>query len=223
VRRLLISLLVLALSTPINPAHSNIRVASITDGDTVKLGDGMSVRLLQIDTPELKGSECYAKEARVALANLLNKRGVVRLTTDSKLDQVDAYGRLLRYIFKGRININLEMVKIGAATPYFYKRKLGMYSQELLAAAESARTNKLGLWAACPGTKLNPYRALTTVSQAPVQTEGQCDPNYEGCIPLFPPDLNCADIKKLGLAPIKVIGRDVHRLDADGDGIGCTS
>ena len=221
-RRLLLAILILTLALPLTPATANIRVASITDGDTVKLGDGTSVRLLQIDTPELKGSECYAKEAQVALANLLNKRGVVRITTDAKLDQVDAYGRLLRYIFKGRTNINLEMVKIGAATPYFYKRKLGMYSQELLAAAETARANKVGLWSACPGTKLDPYRALTTVSQAPVTTEGQCDPNYEGCVPLFPPDLNCTDIKRLGLAPVKVIGRDVHRLDADGDGIGCT-
>jgi len=222
VRRLFLVILVITLAIPLTPANANIRVASITDGDTVKLGDGTSVRLLQIDTPELRGSECYAKEAQVALANLLNKRGVVRLTTDAKLDQVDAYGRLLRYLFKGRTNINLEMVKIGAATPYFYKRKLGMYSQELLAAAESARANKVGLWAACPGTKLDPYRALTTVSQAPTTTEGQCDPNYEGCIPLFPPDLNCTDIKRLGLAPVKVIGKDVHRLDADGDGIGCS-
>lgn len=221
-RRLFLVILVITLAIPLTPANANIRVVSITDGDTVKLGDGTSVRLLQIDTPELRGSECYAKEAQVALANLLNKRGVVRLTTDAKLDQVDAYGRLLRYVFKGRANINLEMVRIGAATPYFYKRKLGMYSQELLAAAEAARANKVGLWAACPGTKLDPYRALTTVSQAPTTTDGQCDPNYDGCIPVFPPDLNCSDIKRLGLAPVKVIGKDVHRLDADGDGIACT-
>jgi len=222
VRRLFLVILVITLAIPLTPANANIRVASITDGDTVKLSDGTSVRLLQIDTPELRGSECYAKEAQVALANLLNKRGIIRLKTDAKLDQVDAYGRLLRYIFKGRTNINLEMVKIGAATPYLYKRKLGMYSQELLAAAETARANKVGLWSTCPGTKLDPYRALTTVSQAPTTTEGQCDPNYEGCIPLFPPDLNCTDIKRLGLASVKVIGKDVHRLDADGDGIGCS-
>lgn len=221
-RRFLLILLSVTLALPLASAHANTRIASITDGDTVKLGDGTSIRLLQIDTPELKGSECYAKEAQVALANLLNKRGLIRLKTDARLDQVDAYGRLLRYIFKGRTNINLEMVKIGAATPYFYKRKFGMYSQELLAAAETARANKVGLWSACPGTKLDPYRALTTVSEAPTTTDGKCDPNYAGCIPIFPPDLNCADIKELGLAPVKVIGRDVHRLDADGDGIGCT-
>ena len=222
-RRLFLALLAVTLALSLTPAHANIRIASITDGDTVKLADGRSVRLLQIDTPELNGNECYAKEAQVALAKLLNTKGTLRLTTDPNLDKVDAYGRILRYIFKGKVNINLEMVKIGAATPYFYKRALGRYSTELLKAAESARENKLGLWSACPGTKLDPYRALTTITQAPTTPTWQCDPNYESCIPLFPPDLNCADIKKLGLAPIKVIGRDVHRLDADGDGIACTS
>jgi endonuclease YncB( thermonuclease family) len=223
VRRLFLILLTLTLALPLSPAHANIRIASITDGDTIKLTDGKSVRFLQIDTPELNGDECYAKEAQVALANLLNIRGILRLTTDPNLDKVDAYGRLLRYVFKGKTNINLEMVKIGAATPYFYKRELGRYSAQLLKAAETAREKKLGLWSACPGTKLDPYRALTTIRQAPTTPTWQCDPNYEGCVPLYPPDLNCTDIKKLGLAPVKVIGRDVHRLDSDGDGIGCTS
>ena len=232
-RNLLLLLLLFSLIS-IAPASAVITVASITDGDTIKLGDGRSVRLLQIDTPELRGSECYAKEAQVALANLLNQRGALRLTTDPNLDRVDAYGRLLRYVFKGRMNLNLEMVKIGAATPYFYKRELGRYSDELLKAAQSAQERKVGLWGACPGTKLNPYYALTTVAGAnpspkPTQSDStgssqsQCDPNYAGCIPLFPPDLNCTDIKRLGLAPVRVIGRDVHRLDADGDGLGCTS
>lgn len=221
-RKAFLILLTLTLAIPVAPSAANIRVASITDGDTIKLSDGRSVRLLQIDTPELSDNECYAKEAQTALANLLNIRGSLRMTTDPRLDRTDAYGRLLRYLFKGRMNINLEMVKIGAATPYFYKRELGRYSAELLNAAESAKAQGLGLWSACPATKLDPNRALTTVSEAPAAPSWQCDPNYQGCIPLFPPDLNCTDIKRLGLAPVTVIGRDVHRLDADGDGTGCT-
>ena len=221
-RRLFLAILILTLALPLTPATANIRVASIFDGDTLKLSDGESVRLLQIDTPEVKGNECYWRESRLALVNLLNRSGTLKLNVDPNIEKVDIHGRLLRYVFKGRLNINLEMVKIGAAAPWFYKRVKGQYAEELLAAAESARANKVGLWAACPGTKLDPYRALTTVSQAPTTTEGQCDPNYEGCIPLFPPDLNCTDIKRLGLAPVKVIGKDVHRLDADGDGIGCS-
>ena len=50
-----------------------------------------------------------------------------------------------------------------------------------------------------------------------------CDPNNAGCIPLFPPDLDCGDIKALGLAPATVIGKDPHKLDGDGDGKACTS
>lgn len=232
IKRITLIFLLLFSFLSLAPASALLTVGSITDGDTIKLGDGRSVRLLQIDTPELRGGECYAKEAQVSLANLLNQRGALRLTTDANLDRVDAYGRLLRYVFKGRMNLNLEMVKIGAATPYFYKRELGRYSTELLRAAEAARDKKIGLWSACPGTKLDPYRALTTIEAAgasPTQgstsgsSQSQCDPNYAGCIPLYPPDLNCTDIKRLGLAPVRVIGRDVHRLDADGDGLGCTS
>ena len=62
-RRLFLALLAVTLALSLTPAHANIRIASITDGDTVKLADGRSVRLLQIDTPELNGNECYAKEA----------------------------------------------------------------------------------------------------------------------------------------------------------------
>lgn len=220
-RRFVLALTALTLVfTQTSPAFA-LQIASITDGDTIKLGDGRSVRLLQIDTPELNGSECYAKEAQQALARLLAKKGVLRLTTDSNLDKVDAYGRLLRYLYQGKRNINLEMVKIGAAAPYFYRGERGRFATQLLEAAESAKAQGLGLWSACPGTRLDPNRALTTkqTQQTPI---GECDPNYEGCIPLFPPDLNCSDIKNLGLAPVRVIGRDVHRLDADGDGIGCT-
>jgi len=121
VRRLLLILLSVTLALPLTPTHANTRVASITDGDTVKLADGRSVRLLQIDTPELNENECYAKESQLALANLLNIRGTLRITTDPNLDKVDAYGRILRYIFNGKVNINHEMVKIGDATPYYHR------------------------------------------------------------------------------------------------------
>jgi micrococcal nuclease len=56
---------------------------------------------------------------------------------------------------------------------------------------------------------------------APAPT-GKCDPNYAGgCVPPAPPDLDCADIRALGIAPVRVVGADPHRLDGDGDGLGC--
>ena len=215
----------LSVLAPSVASTAPIRVDSIIDGDTIKLTSGQSVRLLQIDTPEMRGSECYSLESSQALAKLLAKKGTLKLTTDSSLDQVDRYGRLLRYLFIGKSNINLKMVEIGAATPYFYQNKLGKYSKKLLSAAQTAQAKKLGLWAACPSTKLDPYSALSTGSYKSTESPGKntsgCDPNYQGCIPVFPPDLDCGEIRSLGLAPVRVTGKDVHGLDRDGDGVGC--
>lgn len=217
--------ILISLLSPSVASTAPIRVDSIIDGDTIKLTSGQSVRLLQIDTPEMRGSECYSLESSQALAKLLAKKGSLKLTTDSSLDQVDRYGRLLRYLFIGKSNINLKMVEIGAATPYFYQNELGKYSKKLLSAAQTAQAKKLGLWAACPSTKLDPYSALSTGSYKSTESPGKntsgCDPNYQGCIPVFPPDLDCGEIRSLGLAPVRVTGRDVHGLDRDGDGVGC--
>jgi endonuclease YncB( thermonuclease family) len=199
-------------------------VAKIIDGDTITMSNGEKVRLLQIDTPELSSNECYGDQARSELVKLLSKPSDVKLTSDSKLDKTDRYGRSLRYVFVGKTNINLKMVEIGAAAPYFYRGELGAYSSIILKAANNAKKNRLGLWGVCPGTQLTPDRSVKTsissASQA-LNPDTSCDPNYEGCIPVFPPDLDCSDIKRLGIAPVGVIGKDFHKLDRDGDGIGC--
>ena len=161
-RRLILTILTATLTLSITPSHADITITAITDGDTIKLSDGTSVRLLQIDSPELRGNECYATEAQKALAKLINRSGKISLTTDPNLDEVDRYGRLLRYLFIGKRNINLEMVRIGAAAPYFYRSERGLYSEKLIKAAQSARANSRGLWSACPNAKLEPNRALTT-------------------------------------------------------------
>lgn len=48
-------------------------------------------------------------------------------------------------------------------------------------------------------------------------TNVSCDPNYSGCVPLVDYDLDCADIGRA----VEVVGVDVNRFDADGDGYGC--
>ena len=161
-RRLILAILTATLTLSITPSHADIKITSIVDGDTIKLSDGTSVRLLQIDSPELRGNECYATEAQKALAKLINRSGKISLTTDPNLDEVDRYGRLLRYLFIGKRNINLEMVRIGAAAPYFYRSERGLYSEKLIKAAQSARANSRGLWSACPNATLEPNRALAT-------------------------------------------------------------
>jgi micrococcal nuclease len=201
-------------------------VASVYDGDTLSLRDGRRVRLLQIDTPELGSGECYSRAARTALLSLAPIGKPVVLELDPALDRTDRYGRILRYVKRNGVNVNVELVRRGAAAPYFYRGDRGRYAVILFRSAQRARVSKLGLWNACPSTVLDPFRAVSTGrSGPPTRTPpptGKCDPNYAGgCVPLYPPDLDCADIRALGIAPVRVVGSDPHRLDGDGDGIGC--
>lgn len=229
-RKLAVTVSILALcisALEANPASADVRIANVYDGDTITLSSGEKVRLLQIDTPELSPAECFGEEARSALISLLNQTGTLSLREDLRLDKVDRYGRLLRYVFIGKTNVNLELVKVGAAAPYFYRGDKGLYSSQIFKAAQNAKASSLGLWKKCPGTQLTPSRAITTVNV--VQKENSelknlqsgCDKNYAGCIPVFASDVDCKDIKQLGLAPVQVVGIDVHKLDRDGDGIGC--
>jgi cytochrome c5 len=48
----------------------------------------------------------------------------------------------------------------------------------------------------------------------------RCHPSYTPCLPIVA-DLNCPAVRAMGKAPVRVIGPDVYRLDADHDGIGC--
>ena len=41
----------------------------------------------------------------------------VTLEADPALDRVDRYGRLLRYVLRAGRNVNLELVRLGAAAP----------------------------------------------------------------------------------------------------------
>jgi endonuclease YncB( thermonuclease family) len=208
------------------PAEGALKVVKIYDGDTVTMADGLKIRLLQIDAPELGERECYADKSKATLISLLSKKGAISLKADPVSASFDRYGRALRYIFVGKVNVNIEMVKLGAAAPYFYQGEKGKYSAAMLKAAEAAKLYKVGLWKECPGTKLTPTKAITTYKavELPVANpSATCDPNYGGCVPLYPPDLNCSDIKALGLAPVTSTGLDPHGLDADGDGQACTS
>jgi micrococcal nuclease len=209
-------------------------VARVIDGDTLALTSGTRVRLVQIDAPEVGTGECYSRKARSALARLAPPGARIVLEADPRLDTVDRYGRLLRYVKRSGINVNIRLVLDGAAAPWFSGGDRGRYADRLLAAVARARTAKKGLWRACPATALDVYRAIETRQKAPVASapkrgivgggaqNGNCDPNYgDGCVPRVPYDLDCADIRGLGIAPVRVVGFDVHRLDGDGDGWGC--
>jgi micrococcal nuclease len=217
--------LVLAPASGAESTASSGTVASVYDGDTLSLTDGRRVRLLQIDTPELGTGECYSRASRKVLASLMPVGARVTLEADSRLDTVDRYGRLLRYVHRGPLNANVLMVRAGAAAPYFYGGDVGKYALRLLADAQKAKRAKRGLWGACRArcsTRLGRSTPGSAVRRPRCRPERQVRPELlRRVLPPYPPDLDYADLRAAGLAPVRSIGSDPHGLDGDHDGIGC--
>jgi micrococcal nuclease len=154
----------LAAPTIANPSDT-YGIDHVTDGDTVVLGNGQRVRLVQIDTPEVYfGTECYGPQASATTERLLPVGTRVQLTAERATDRIDDYGRLLRYVVRASdgVNVNVRLVAVGAAAPYFYRGRRGRYANRLEALAKRAREKHLGLWRACPRTVYDPYRGVDT-------------------------------------------------------------
>ena len=60
------------------------------------------------------------------------------------------------------VNINIHLVRLGAAAPYFNKGRRSRYANRLEALAKRARARHLGLWGACPRTRYDPNRGVET-------------------------------------------------------------
>jgi micrococcal nuclease len=136
----------------------------VADGDTVVLRGGITVRLVQIDTPEVYFTpECFGEQASAETKRLLPRGTLVRLARDPATDSTDVYGRLLRYVIRSDgLNVNLRLVADGAAAPYFFESVRGEYADTLMRDAEAAKAAGKGLWGACPGTQLAPDEGVST-------------------------------------------------------------
>lgn len=226
-RRPLVTLLALLLVLVLAQAAAAETVSRVIDGDTIALTSGQRVRLVQIDSTELGTGECYSRKAAQVLRSLLPAGTTIRLEADPRLDRVDRYGRLLRYVHRGRLNVNLELVRRGAATVWFYDGERGRYAGRLLAAAQRAREQRLGMWGSCqvawdptgPATTAGGGSPPPAPSPPPTPTAEGCAPGYSPCLPIVP-DLDCGDIAD-ELKPIRVTGDDPYGLDGNDDGLGC--
>jgi micrococcal nuclease len=153
-----------ACSSEPGPAseQTDTEVDFVIDGDTLETTAGDRVRLVQIDAPEVPENECYSAEAADELAGLLPPGTAIRLEADPRLDDVDRFGRLLRYVHRDGTNVNLELVRRGAASPYFFRGDRGRYADDLFEAARDAQQEGRGLWGACPAAELDPGRGVET-------------------------------------------------------------
>jgi endonuclease YncB( thermonuclease family) len=185
------------------PAGRTYLVARIVDGDTLELGNGETVRLVGIDTPEV--GQCGYDRASAALSRLvLGKQ--VRLTRSD--EDRDRYGRLLRYVDVGAVDAGLRQIRSGLAIARYDSRDgYGFHPREprYVAADKASRNYRCG------------PEHVTQDVDAEGSSGAACASGYSPCVPPYPPDVDCADVD----GPVTVTGSDPHQLDADGDGTAC--
>jgi endonuclease YncB( thermonuclease family) len=195
-------------------------VTHVVDGDTldVRLVSGKSerVRVIGIDTPER--GVCWASQATDATRGLAQGKRVT-LVSDPTQDTRDRYGRLLAYVtLPGGSDLGYQLVAGGNAKVYVYNRpfkRLSAYRNgEALGKAK-------GLWN-CGSASASPS---TTGATSTTPAPQKCHPSYTGaCLDPSASDYDCAGGSGNGplyTGPVRVVGPDVFRLDADGDGYGC--
>lgn len=127
-------------------------VERVHDGDTLRLRDGRSVRLVGINAPELARrdtgapAEAHAERARDALRKLLPPGSVIDL--DIEAERHDRYGRLLAHIYLdgGARNIQKILLEQGHALAVVVPPNAGR-AECYRRAERLARERGVGLWA----------------------------------------------------------------------------
>lgn len=134
---------------PQNPRKSQslasvpVTLVSVGDGDTIRVrkpdGDLVTVRLACIDAPET-AQGVIGTQSTATLSALLSG-GNLKL----KAQTIDRYGRTVAEVIASGQNVNVALVKRGAA--FVYWKYLNKCNRQTYAAAEDdAKRNSRGVW-----------------------------------------------------------------------------
>lgn len=120
------------------------RVVRVLDGDTFDLEEGVRVRLIGVDAPEYpKG--CLSLKAKERLEELVLGKEV-----EIEVVEKDNFGRKLGFVMIGGLLINQTMIEEGLARAGAGENP--KYGAKLLAAEDSAKKAKRGIWSSlCAG------------------------------------------------------------------------
>ena len=122
-----------------------VTLVSVGDGDTVRVidksGGKVTVRLACIDAPETNQGSSGKWSTKTL-------KGMIQGKSISLKSQVkDRYGRTVAEIFVGSTNVNLQMIRRGAA--FTYRQYLKQCDRDAYINAESmAKKEKQGVWGA---------------------------------------------------------------------------
>jgi len=198
-------------------SREKVKVAKVIDGDTIKLENGRAVRYIGIDTPEKvhpsKPIQCYGKEASNKNRELVEGK---EIEMEKDVSETDKYGRLLRYIWVGDVFVNEYLVREGFAHSSTYPPDV-KYQDRFREAERQAREEGKGLW----GSYCDDWEQPASEKPAPPLPDTAdyiCSHNANNCSDFATHTEAQAVFEKCG-----GVDNDVHRLDADKDGLACES
>jgi len=232
------------------PEHTEANVVKIVDGDTISVdidGELFTVRYIGIDCPE--SGDWMSAEATQANRDLVDGKAIY---LEKDVSETDRYDRLLRYVFlaDGSL-VNAELVHLGYARSVAYPpdtKYQGLFEEKEQEARDAGR----GIWGPTPTPRppTSTPRPQTSTLRPPTATPRPptAVPTAPAVVPTSPPPTaaptspppaavcdcsgniyNCSDFPTHAQAQacyeycISQGCGDIHRLDADNDGLACES
>jgi len=124
-----------------------VTVERVIDGDTFKTTKGEKVRLLGINTPEIRHdnspAQPFGAQAKNALTTLIAGKQV-RLSFDK--EKKDKYGRTLAHVYlRNSTWVNAVLVKMGLAHVYTFVPNISA-AKQLLPIEQAAIAAKRNMW-----------------------------------------------------------------------------
>ena len=136
---------------PASPAQelTAAQVIRVIDGDTVEVsisGARDTIRLIGMDTPEVRPAQCHGPEASARATELLANQSVL-LEKDTVAGERDSFNRLLRYIWLPDNQLfNDVMIREGHAKQLAYRDQAYKHREQFEAAERDAHQSGRGFW-----------------------------------------------------------------------------
>lgn len=124
-------------------------VTTVIDGDTFELDNGLRIRLLLVDTPEItKGkNDCYGQEAAAFTRAMVEGKKVQLRYDDAEC--TERYGRTLAYVSVDGKELNSLLSSGGYACTLYVAPGGKARLEEFLTSESEAKTNRTGMWGSC--------------------------------------------------------------------------
>jgi endonuclease YncB( thermonuclease family) len=185
-------------------------IIGVADGDTVTLltedKRQIRIRLARIDAPEKR--QPYGAKAKQILSSLCFGKNAEAAQVDT-----DRYGRMVARLHVDGLDINAEMVRLGAAWVY---RKYAK-DQAVLALESEARAAKRGIWSLPEADRVPPWEWRNSPPYPSAPSVITVEPGSLPC----GPKRTCRQMSSCAEARFYLTSCGVSSLDGDHDGVPC--